>query len=149
LIKSSIPHGQLDLHASTPASCRYSHILSKNYNCKLCSINLSPSMAFNSNDFYDLLQQLITSVTQHPLKLCKIGSLRKDGGGCSKLCILNDISPTYIHHSTGSLWPPYVIGQAIIFLPVVSSIFYLSFCPRLISTVAYWTSAILPHMVWP
>jgi len=36
------------------------------------------------------------------------------------------------------------------FCPVVSfSIFYLSFFPRLISAVADWMSAILPHMVWP
>jgi len=27
--------------------------------------------------------------------------------------------------------------------------FVLSFFPRLISAVAYWMSAILPHMVWP
>jgi len=34
------------------------------------------------------------------------------------------------------------------FCPVVSSIFFF-FCPRLISAVADWISAILPHMVWP
>ena len=33
--------------------------------------------------------------------------------------------------------------------PVVSSIFYLFFFPRLISGVADWMSTILPHMVWP
>jgi len=45
---------------------------------------------------------------------------------------------------------PYVIGQAIIFLPC--GFFYLSasfFFPRLFSAVADWMSTILPHMVWP
>jgi len=42
---------------------------------------------------------------------------------------------------------PYVIGQAIIFLPCG---YYLSiFFPRLISAAADWMSTILPHMVWP
>ena len=47
------------------------------------------------------------------------------------------------------LWPPYVIGQAIMFLPC--GFFYLlsSFFPRLISAVTDWMSTILPHMVWP
>jgi len=48
------------------------------------------------------------------------------------------------------LWPPYVIGADIIFLPCD---FYLlsssSFFPRLISAVGDWMSTILPHMVWP
>jgi len=49
------------------------------------------------------------------------------------------------------LWPPYVIGQAIIFLPQG---FYLtllssSFFPRLISAATDWMSTVLPHMVWP
>jgi len=44
-----------------------------------------------------------------------------------------------------SLRPPYVIGQAIIFLPCD---FYLSFFfPRLISAVGDWMSIILPHIV--
>jgi len=45
------------------------------------------------------------------------------------------------------LWPPYVIGQAIIFCPVVSIFFF--FFPRLISAAVDWMSTILPHMVWP
>jgi len=71
---------------------------------------------------------------------------------------------------TDLLWPPYVIGQAIIFLPC-GFFFYLSifmaalrsrcghyilvlflstsFFPCLIAAVADWMSAILPHMVWP
>ena len=36
------------------------------------------------------------------------------------------------------LWPPYVIGQAIIFYPVVSFFFLSSFSPRLISPVGDW-----------
>ena len=50
------------------------------------------------------------------------------------------------------LWPPYVIGQAIIFLPCgffLSSIYLSFFIPRLISAVADWMSTILWHMVWP
>ena len=48
------------------------------------------------------------------------------------------------------LWPPYVIGQAIIFLPcgfylLLSSSFFL----RLISATADWMSTILRHLVWP
>ena len=47
------------------------------------------------------------------------------------------------------LWPPYIIGQTIIFLPcgffLLSSIFF----PRLISAAADWMSTILPQMVWP
>jgi len=55
------------------------------------------------------------------------------------------------------LWPPYVTGQAIMFLPcgfflfyLLSSIFCLLFS-RLISAVADWMSTIglLLHMVWP
>ena len=52
--------------------------------------------------------------------------------------------------SNSSLWPPYAIGQAIIFLPC--GIFFcllLLFFPRLISAVADWMSTILPHIVWP
>ena len=48
------------------------------------------------------------------------------------------------------LWPPYVVGQAIIFLPCD---FYLllssTFFPRLISAVGDWMSTMLPHMVSP
>jgi len=41
-------------------------------------------------------------------------------------------------------------GRPLYFCPVVSSsFFFLSFFPRLISAVADWMSAILPHMVWP
>ena len=46
------------------------------------------------------------------------------------------------------LWPPYVMGQAIIFLPC-GLFLLLLFFPRLISAVADWMSTILPHMMWP
>jgi len=48
------------------------------------------------------------------------------------------------------LWLPYVIGQAIIFLPCgfCLSSFFLFF-PHLISAVGDWMSIILRHMVWP
>jgi len=55
-------------------------------------------------------------------------------------------------HRIRLLLPPYVIGQAIIFLPCV---FYLSsflssfISPRLISAAADWMSTILLYMVWP
>jgi len=51
---------------------------------------------------------------------------------------------------TPSLWPPYGIGQAIIFLPCdfyLLSIFFFFF-PSPISAVGDWMSTILPHMVW-
>jgi len=50
---------------------------------------------------------------------------------------------------THLLWPPYVIGGALYFCPVISIFFYLlSFFPCLISAIAEWMSAILPHMAW-
>ena len=45
------------------------------------------------------------------------------------------------------LWPPYGIGQAIIFS--FCGFFLSSFFPRLISPVAEWMSTVLLHMVWP
>jgi len=45
-----------------------------------------------------------------------------------------------------SLWPPYEIGQAIIFCPVVS-FYLLPFFARLISAVGDWMPTILPPMV--
>jgi len=47
------------------------------------------------------------------------------------------------------LWSPYGIGRTIIFLPCGFFFFFLLFFPRLISAIADWMSAILPHMVWP
>ena len=61
-----------------------------------------------------------------------------------RLISLSVISPAWF------LWSPYGIGQTIMFLPC--GYFFLSsssFLPRLISAVADWMSAILPHMVWP
>jgi len=46
------------------------------------------------------------------------------------------------------LWSPYRIEQTIIFSSC-GFFFLLLFFPRLISAVADWMSAILPHMVWP
>jgi len=68
--------------------------------------------------------------------------------GANLLHCLWSIIPANI---TLIIMAPYGIGQAIIFLPVVSSsIFYLSIIfPRLISAVVDWMSAILGHMVWP
>ena len=62
------------------------------------------------------------------------------GGGISVNCVRCSV----VQHL--SLWPPYGIGQAIIFLPCG---FFLLFFPRLISAVGDWMSTILPHMVWP
>ena len=46
-------------------------------------------------------------------------------------------------------WPPYAIGQVIVFSSC--SLFSLSsfFFPRLFSADGNWMSTILPHMVWP
>jgi len=55
-----------------------------------------------------------------------------------------------LQYKNNLLWSPYVIGQTIIFLPVVSFFFfYLSFFPRLLSAAADWMSTILLHMAWP
>jgi len=52
-----------------------------------------------------------------------------------------------INRSTNVLlWPPYVIGQAIIFCPVVSSSIFIF--THLISAVADWMSTIVVHMVY-
>ena len=54
---------------------------------------------------------------------------------------------TYAHY----LWPPYVIGQTIIFSSCfffLLSFFFFFFFPRLISAVGDWMSTILRHMVW-
>jgi len=48
------------------------------------------------------------------------------------------------------LWPPYVIGLTIMFLPCGFFLllsFYLF--PRLISAATDWMSPILLHMAWP
>ena len=48
-----------------------------------------------------------------------------------------------------SLWPPYVIGQAIYIFSSCGFFLPSFFFPRLISAVGDWMSTILPHMVWP
>jgi len=57
-----------------------------------------------------------------------------------------------LNHAPSLLWPPYRIGQAIIFLP--GGFFYLlscflSFFRRRISAIAEWMSTTLSHMMWP
>ena len=47
------------------------------------------------------------------------------------------------------LWPPYGIGQAVIFLPCGFFFLFFSFFLRVISAVGYWMSTVLPHIVWP
>ena len=47
------------------------------------------------------------------------------------------------------LWSPYGIGQTIIFSSCGFFFLLLLLFPLLISAVADWMSAILPHMVWP
>ena len=55
-----------------------------------------------------------------------------------------------VSQSPSLLWLPYVIGQAIIFLPLVCFfLLLLLFFPGLISAAADWMSTIFPHMVWP
>jgi len=50
----------------------------------------------------------------------------------------------------GLLWPPYGIGQAIIFSSCgFLFLSYFFFFPRLFLAVADWMSTILPHVVWP
>jgi len=60
---------------------------------------------------------------------------------------------TYVAYDNASLlWPPYVIGGALYFCPVIYiylSLFLLTFFPRLVSAVGDWMSTILAHMVWP
>jgi len=46
-------------------------------------------------------------------------------------------------------WPPCVPDADAIFLPWVSSVFFLFFFPRLTSAVTDWMSATLLLMVWP
>jgi len=60
---------------------------------------------------------------------------------------LRTVSTDRIFWANPVLWPPYGIGQAIIFLPM----WFLSFfcIPRLISAAADWMSTILLRMVWP
>ena len=70
----------------------------------------------------------------------------------SRLCTLHSRLHLFLGFSVTSsscLWSPYGIGQTIIFLPCGFFFFLLSFFPLLISAVADWMSAILPHMVWP
>ena len=84
LVSSSVPHTQLNLHTSLQA------VTIRVTCCKtitVCSIYLLPSMAFNANDFYDLLHQLPPPIlitgdfnSHSTMGMHKIGSPRKDSG---------------------------------------------------------------------
>jgi len=110
LVNSSVPHAQLNLHTSLQAvairvTCRKT--------ITVCFIYLPPSMAFNTNDFYDLLHQLPPPIlitgdfNSHSTlwgctKLARRGKMVEDILTKHNLCILNDSSSTYIHPATGS-----------------------------------------------
>jgi len=110
LINSSLPHGQLNLQTSLQAvairvTCRKT--------ITVCSIYLPPSMVFDTNDFYDFLQQLPPPIlitgdfnSQSTLwgctKLDRRGKMVEDILTKHNLCILNNTSPTYTHPATGS-----------------------------------------------
>ena len=126
LVNSSVPHTQLNLHTSLQAvairvTCHKTitvcsiylpfvsdiaiFVLTRDVKLQLTnSIYLPPSMAFNTNDFNDLLHQL------PPLMLITGDfSSHSTLWGCTKLdrrpnnlCILNNSSSTYIHPATGS-----------------------------------------------
>jgi len=63
----------------------------------------------------------------------------------------NLLKRRYRNRHFSLLWPPCVAdADIIIFAPwFLLSSFYLFVFPRLISAVADWMSAILPHIVWP
>ena len=61
---------------------------------------------------------------------------------------VHSLGVSQILYCTCLLWPPYRIGQAIIFLPCGFHLLSIFFS-RLISAVRDWMSTILPHMVWP
>ena len=110
LVNSSVPHTKLNLYTSLQAvairvTCRKT--------ITVCSIYLPPSMAFNTNDFYDLLHQLPPPIlitgdfNSHSTlwgctKLDRRGKMVEDILTKHNLCILNDASSTYIHPATGS-----------------------------------------------
>ena len=64
------------------------------------------------------------------------------------LCIVNLVIG-YVTSCRIFLWPPYVIGADIIFLPCDFYLLSSFFFSRLISAVGDWMSTILLHMVWP
>jgi len=112
------------------------------------------------------IQLTITVWFHHCFKCMKLKDLLmmvdgtdvvKSAMTCCCICVINQWarcseSPANVHVYDSSLWPPYQIGQAIIFLPCrffLSSSSVCLFFPRLISAVADWMSTILLHMVWP
>jgi len=88
LVNSSTPHRQLNLKTCLQAVAIR---VTLRKTITACSIYLPPSMAFNINDFNDLLSQLPSPLLitgdfnshGHPLGWHKIGSPGKDSGGHS------------------------------------------------------------------
>jgi len=81
---------------------------------------------------------------------------RADSGAVSKFNVpaIHLLISALCMHVCVLLWSPYIIRQTIIFsccglffLLLLLLLFFLF--PHLISAVADWMSAILPHMVWP
>ena len=110
LVNSSTPHRQLSLQTCLQAVAIR---VTLRKTITVCSIYLPPSMAFNSNDFNDLLSQLPFAVlitgdfNPHSTlwggtKLNRRGKMVEDILTKHNLCVLNDISTTYIHRATGS-----------------------------------------------
>ena len=105
ILVNSTPHRQLNLQTCLQA------VAIRVTLCKtitVCSIYLPPSVAFNSNNFNDLLSQLpspvlITSnfnwhsTLWHGTKLDRRGKMVEDILTKHNLCVLNYTSPTYIH----------------------------------------------------
>jgi len=81
-------------------------------------------------------------------KFCILTSVfRNKKCPCPYACLIKTPTPCALSW----LWPPYEIGQAIIFLPCGFCLlsFFFFFFPPLISAAAHWISTILQHMVWP
>ena len=117
------------------------------------------SVYFHPSSFLPLHVLMILEIPSECNKLSQRVRVRADPGSqTSFLCLKQPKSPIDIgrhfnviisnadgiwHHL---LWPPFVIGQAII---IFSCGFFPSFFfPRLISAAADWMSNIFPHMVW-
>jgi len=110
LMNSSTPHRQLNLQACMQAVAIR---VTLRKTITVCSIYLPPFMAFNSNEFDDLLSQLpspiltIGDFNSHSTlwggtKLDRRGKMVEDILTKHNLCVLNNTSPTYIHPATGS-----------------------------------------------
>jgi len=70
----------------------------------------------------------------------------------SQFCFLNLVVCTYEMYTVCQnvhLFMVALLNRADHYIIALWFFFFLSFFPRLISDVADWMSAILPHMVWP